>query len=134
MNTDNLGLVNSLDRTAAHLAEIENQIAACQDEKCRLYERLTLGEIGAETYKSEKASVEENIGRLDTALSKLVADNEKNLAVKAANDDLRKAAESASAEKTLTRPLVDALISKVYIYPGERVEIEWKVAGFGEAK
>ena len=134
LNIDCLDMVNSLDRTAAHLSEIEKQIAKCHDAKCRLYERMTLGEIDVETYKAEKAGLEENIGRLDTVLSKLVSDNEKNLAAKAANDDLRRAAESASAEKTLTRSLVDTLISKVYIYPGDRVEIEWKVAGFGEAK
>jgi hypothetical protein len=34
--------------------------------------------------------------------------------------------------KTLTRQLVDVLINKVHVYPDKRIEVDWKISGFGD--
>ncbi|MDR2167030.1 MAG: hypothetical protein LBE35_04155 [Clostridiales bacterium] len=52
-------------------------------------------------------------------------------AAKASGDELSNLAGVALGSEKLSRPLVDALVEKVYIYPGNRVEIEWKVTDFG---
>jgi hypothetical protein len=33
----------------------------------------------------------------------------------------------------LTRLLVDLLIDKVRVFPGEKLEVKWKLSGFGAA-
>ena len=69
---------------------------------------------------------------MNYANTRLIAENEKLAVATAANDNILMAAKSAVGEKTLTRQLVDMLITKVSVFPGGRIEIDWKVAGFGE--
>jgi len=134
LNTDRLSEIGDLELKIARQAEIEKQMETYQDEKRSLYERLILGEIDQDGYKALKADVDSELTRLNYAYSNLVAENGKLIATKAINDDLHRTAESVSGINTLTRSLVDMLISKVIVYPGDRVEIEWKVSGFGDVK
>jgi hypothetical protein len=49
-------------------------------------------------------------------------------------DSLCRTAREVSSETGFTRALAEKLIDKVYIYPGDRVEIAWKIRDFvGEA-
>lgn len=131
LNIDDLNEIGNLDKRMAQQAEIGKLIALCLEEKRKLYERLVLGEIDVADYKVGKTSADAELDRLNRANAILISENVKLSADKAANDELRSAAESASNENSLTRQLADLLISKVYVYPGDRVEIAWKVSGFG---
>ena len=132
LNIDNLNDIDVMELKIVQQAEIEKQIEAYQNEKCRLYEQLVLKEITAEEYQAGKASIGIELDRLNYANTRLIAENEKLSATKAENDNLLIAAKSAAGENTLTRQLVDMLISKVSVFPGDRIEIIWKVTGFGE--
>jgi hypothetical protein len=46
----------------------------------------------------------------------------------------KKIAAAVKLEKKLTRALVDILIEKVLIFPGERVEVQWKFAEFFDVR
>ena len=116
-------------KNKTNLISVENEFS--EYAALNLYERMILGELSAEGYKAAKASVDTNLDRLNRANATAIAENEKLSSEKTTNDNLFKAAESASDESSLTRPLVDLLISKVYVYPGDKVEIVWKVSGFG---
>ena len=84
-------------------------------------------------YKAEKVSIDTELDRLNQVNALQIKEVERLSELKAKNDEMHAKAESASVETTLTRSLADALISKICVYPGNRVEIVWKVAGFGEA-
>ena len=71
---------------------------------------------------------------MDKYAKKYIYENERLIAANATNESLQTLAESASNENSLTRPSVDMLISKVSIFPGDKVEIEWKVSAFGDGK
>ena len=134
LNIDSLNQISELDSKLAQQTEVENQIAALDDEKRRLYESLILGKINSVDYKAAKAEVEVEMTRLNRVNSAHIYENERLIAANATNERLQTLAESASNENSLTRPLVDMLISKVSIFPGDKVEIEWKVSAFGDVK
>jgi DNA invertase Pin-like site-specific DNA recombinase len=134
LNIDNLGDISTLDSLMVQQVEIGKQIEMHRDEKCRLYEQFVLGKVDAGNYKAMKASVDVELDRLSRVYASLIAENDKLSAEKAKNDELIQAAEATSGENSLTRPLMDLLISKVFIYPGDRIEIDWKVSGFGTMK
>ncbi len=95
-------------------------------QKRRLYERLILGELDIESYNKEKAPLDAELMRL-FHINTVISSELENLARGSRN---RKLAEQASAENGLTLALVDLLIERVLIFPGERVEVRWKIAEF----
>jgi len=52
------------------------------------------------------------------------------VASKTSDDELRHLAETANDEGKLNKALMDLLINKVYVYPDNRIEIDWKVGDF----
>jgi DNA invertase Pin-like site-specific DNA recombinase len=131
LGIDSLRDIGNLGLQKTKQSEVEKQIEICQDEKRRLYERLILGEIDAAGYKAIKTKIESEIDRLKSINTSLIAENEKLYSVKAINEKLFVAAKNASSEESLTSHLVNMLISKVSVFPGNRIEIAWKVSGFG---
>lgn len=130
LNIKSIGEISNLDIKVARQTEIEKQIEMYQDEKRRLYEGLVLGAISTETYKMAKTSIDAELVNLNRINADLIAENEKLSIAKEANDELLRVAESASGEDTLTRQLVDMLVLKVCVYPGDKVEVVWKISGF----
>ena len=111
--------------------EYEKQIEKRNEEKRNLYERFVLGEVSVEAYKTEKAAIDEDINRLTHSLDALKSEVAALSAVKESDDEVKRLAGIAVGEDKLSRSLVDLLIDKVYVYPGNRVEIVWKVKDFG---
>jgi DNA invertase Pin-like site-specific DNA recombinase len=127
--------IGALDTSGAELrseqqAEYEKQLGGLQEEKRTLYERFVLGEIDAATYKTEKAMFDTEISRFTKALGTLKSEAAILSAAKSSDDELRQIASTALDTDKLTRTLVDLLIEKVYIYPGNHVEIVWKAEDF----
>ena len=106
--------------------EYEKLIAQCRDEKQRLYEKLVLGELDVVAYKTQKAGTDTEMNRLKHALNMVNAEMDGMATVKLSGDKAHKLAERAVNDGKLTRPMVDALIDKVLVYPGNRVEIAWR--------
>ncbi len=112
------------------LTEYDRQISALNDRKRRLYERLILGELTIEGYKTEKMPIDAELTRLGQIHAALATELEKL----AQDGQRKKLASQVCAENAQTPALVDLLIDKVLIFPGERVEIKWKVADFFDAE
>jgi hypothetical protein len=126
LNIDQLRDVGKIDARLVRQAGHDKQIAALNDSKRRLYERLTLGELDIEAYKTEKAPLDAELARLGQVNAALVSE----LAEQAKDATRQKLAAQASAENGLTRALVDLLIDKVLVFPDNRLEIKWKVKDF----
>jgi hypothetical protein len=128
--------VERLDDTRGYQLKTEQQaeyaklIDKLRDDKRSLYEKLILGELDAAGYKTQKSEIDVELDRLCRIADNLNAETTAISAAKSSDDEIRKLAETALVDKKLTRPLVDLLIDKVFVYPGNRVEILWKVADF----
>ena len=78
--------------------------------------------------------IDTELNRLAHALDTLKSEADLLSAAKASGDELRQLANAALGTDRLTKSLVDLLIDKVCIYPGNRVEIAWKVGDFSSTK
>jgi DNA invertase Pin-like site-specific DNA recombinase len=130
LNMERLDDTSGFQIKTAEQSEHIKLIEKCRDDKRLLYEKLILGELDAAGYKSAKSKADVELGYLNNALERLNAETLAMSAAKASDGELRKLAGTVTDEHKLTRPLVDALIDKVYVYPGNRVEIVWKFADF----
>ena len=130
LNVADLSNAGMLDVQLAQQAEYDKQINRCLDQKRALYERFILKQITMEDYKSEKAAVDSELDRLREIHS--------NLKVQTSRMEMDKKAKSARTELALevveagglTAGLADTLIDRAYVYPGNQVEIIWKMKDF----
>ena len=134
LNTDCLGQAENLPLHIEQQSEYEKRIEMLREEKRKLYEGFILGTVTAEAYKTEKTAVETELNCLNRAFDSLKAETAVMVAAKTSDDELRNLAETASNEGKLSKALVELLINKVYVFPGNRVEIDWKVADFATAE
>lgn len=107
------------------------QISEMQAQKRTLFEQMILGELSEQEYRDNKAALDAELVRLQetqAALSTKLAQQQTDEKTKKANKAL---AQKVVDMGNLSSELVDALIERVYVYPGQNVEIVWKVAGFG---
>ena len=125
--------MGQIDAQAAKRHEYERQIAELNDEKRNLYEQLVLWEIDAGSYKAAKATLDEQLARLEQVYSAISSEIDRLSQGEIRHKQCRVLAQSALDEHTLTQRLVDLLIERVLIYPGKKIEVKWKVAGFFEA-
>ena len=130
LGIEGLGEVSGLSIKIEKQAEYEKQLNRLHEEKRVLYEQLILDELDTTNYKTEKAVIDEELTKLVHALNTLKSEAATLSMLKSSDDELRQIAETVLTEGKLTRPLVDLLIDKVYIYPENRVEIMWKSEDF----
>ena len=122
------GILKNMDNPAPHsecLPFCSEQITQIGEAKCALYEKLILGEVSADEFKSEKSALDVDLEKKMNTHAMLM----KESVGKAEKENLRKAAEDALKEKKLSQQLMDTFVEKVYVYPGERIEVAWKIAG-----
>ena len=95
-----------------------------------LYEQVLLKEISMEEYKAQKAGVDTELERLRQVHNTLTAEiSQAKMDAKTKNARLELARE-ISAASGLNTALADALIERVDIYPGNQVDIVWKMKDF----
>ena len=102
------------------------QITEMESMKRNLYEKFVLREITAAEYKETKAELDAECERLKNTKSILAKETAKQTPI----NGLRQLAEGAVKAKLLSRELVDVLIDRVRVYPGNKVEMVWKVKDF----
>ena len=130
LNLNDISDAEPLDVHLAKQSDYQTQIAGLQDRKRILYERLLLQEISTEEYKSMKAEVNQELNRLTsiyTALCKQTEQMQMDSEAKAARKQL---AQEVTGAAGLTSELVEALIERVNVYPGNQVAIIWKIKDF----
>ena len=130
LNLDNLSDAGQLDIRLAEQAEYGSRIEGCLEGKRMLYERLVQQEITAEGYKTQKAVIDAELDRLRDIYSRL-----KTQTAQMRMDDQAKSVRAELAREAvgaggLTAKLADALIDRVYVYPGNQVETVWKMKDF----
>lgn len=111
-------------------AEHEKKLRTLQDSKRQLYEQYALGEIDLETYKARKeefdiALVKEK--NVHTAIAAQMKKAQSDYDAKVKRDEIIQEITSANS---LTNSLVNLLIKKVYVFPENRIEIEYVTQDF----
>jgi len=107
------------DSQTGNNADCAEIIARIENSKRVLYEKLILSEINASEYRTEKS-------KLDTEHEQTKQKHgisHKSIENISVNDNFKQ--DTLNTNK-LTRQAVDALIDKVYVYPGNRIEVVWK--------
>lgn len=105
--------------------EHEKKIRFLQNGKRELYEQFVLGEIDADTYKARKAELdvkltyERNVSTAITEQSKSEQDKQEKANLQ------KKIAAELNAADGLNKSLADLLIKRVYVFPDNRIEIEY---------
>ena len=107
---------------------IEQQINMLSKERQECYERFVTLEIDRDTFQILKADYTKQIDRLtqQLALSQQAARKRESDKKTAA------LAKDALSETATPKDIVDALIEKILVFPGNEIDIHWKFANFAE--
>lgn len=125
---------DKLDLQTVQQAEHEEKLRSIQDGKRHLYEQYALGEIDLETYRTRKAVYDtelvqaKNVHAVITAQTKQI---KSDYEIKLKQQEIVQEVGNANM---LTKALIDRLINKVYVFPGDRIEIEYATQDFLETK
>jgi DNA invertase Pin-like site-specific DNA recombinase len=130
LNTADSAKLRKVGSQSRRVLECENEINLCSEERRRIYERFLLRKIDRETYLSLKSECSAKIDRLNNQIA-VIRQSERD------KEASRKTAELAQTmlDGAITpRELVETLIDKVRVFPGNRIEIQWKIADFAAAQ
>ncbi len=130
LSLDNISDAEPMDVHLAQQKDYLKQIEGCQDQKRILYEQMLLREISAEEYKTRKAEVDKELDRLDRIYTALCKQTEQMRMGDESRAARRQLAQEVTGTGGLTAALVDALIERIEVYPGNQVRITWKLKDF----
>lgn len=130
LNLNDLSNAKLLDIQLAEQAEYNQRILECRDKKRMLYEGLLLQEISTEEYKAQKSVIDVELNRLQQVYSTLCTQTAQMKMDGETKSARKKLAREISGTASLTAGLADTLIDRVYVYPGNQVEIVWKIKDF----
>jgi site-specific DNA recombinase len=125
VGVDDMSEIHAVGDKTSQQSECEKQLAALQDRKRGLFERYLLGTVDLEEYVAEKAECDVGITRTKNTLAAVSA---QSAAAKAGRELMKNQREiymEVSTATSLTRPMVEALIDKVMIFPDDRIEISY---------
>ena len=112
-----------------HLARTY-KLHSIQDSKRQLYEQYALGEIDLETYRERKAVYDAELVQAKNVHAAITAQTKQIQSDYEARLKQREIVQEVDSAGTLTQALIDRLINKVYIFPGDRIEIEYVTQDF----
>lgn len=121
------------------IARLEKRAAASQDRQKRLleeaaslYEKYALGLVQAISYRQRADCIREQVCALSVK-EQQDRNEQKRLQeeCRRAEEDMKQVIQYARLE-SLTQDVVDTFVSKIYVYRGKRIEIEWNFCGNGE--
>ena len=130
LNLDSLADAGPLDLQLAKQNECGDQVENCLEEKRKLYEQFLLKQISLEEYKKQGAAIDVELNRLKQIQSILAAQTTQMQMDEKAKSARIELAREITSVSGLTAGLADALIDRVYVYPGNQVEITWKMKDF----
>jgi hypothetical protein len=125
----NSGELSELRKSGADgkcVAEYEKEIQKCVTERQQVYEKFILHDIDRDVCQSLKDDCAARIDKLNNQIAVL----------KQAERDKQSGHKSAVIAKkvlngaTNNREIVEMLIDKVWVFPGNKIEVLWKVADF----
>lgn len=127
---DDLSQLSNTELQSAELSEYEKRITNLNSKKRQLYEDWLMQVIDKATYLERKAVLDEELNRLTRIKSSLAATVNQTKANQMKQNNARELAGTVVNSGSLTSTLAEALIEKVYVYPGNQVEIIWKTKDF----
>lgn len=130
LNMDDLSQLSNTELQSAELSEYEKRITNLNSKKRQLYEDWLMQVIDKATYLERKAVLDEELNRLTRIKSSLAATVNQTKANQMKQNNARELAGTVVNSGSLTSTLAEALIEKVYVYPGNQVEIIWKTKDF----
>lgn len=130
LNMDDLSQLSDTELQSAELSEYEKRIASLNTKKRQLYEEWLMQVIDKATYLERKAILDEELNRLTRIKSSLAASVNQAKANQTQQGNAKELAKTVVNSSSLTPALAEALIEKVYVYPGNQVEIIWKTKDF----
>ncbi|MCM1277112.1 MAG: recombinase family protein, partial [Lachnospiraceae bacterium] len=124
------GDLSATELSATHQAEYTKKLYDLQERKRGLYESFVLGEITADDYKARKSETDALIADVKNVIA--AAAEQAKSAHEEYEESLRqkKIADELQAADGLTKSLVDLLIKRVYVFPDNRIEIEYLSRSF----
>lgn len=132
-----LGSTEGIDSVSALATEhtgYSQRIRDLQEQKRKLFERMILHELSEREYRAEKAALDVELTKfqeVQAAVSIQLSQCQTDEKTKSTNREL---AQKVVGAGQLSSELVDMLIERVYVYPGQEIEIVWKIAAFGHCK
>ena len=130
LNLDNLSNAGLLDMRLAEQTDYGQRVEGLKARKRALYEQLILCEIEKTEYMERKAEIDKELGRLEQVYSTLNTQTTQMQLSEETKSANRKLAQEIAGADGLTPGLVDTLIERVYVYPGNQLDIEWKINDF----
>jgi DNA invertase Pin-like site-specific DNA recombinase len=126
LNTADLSELRKMGADGKHIADYEKEIKTCIEQRQQVYERFVLREIDSDAYQSLRSGYTERFEMLNNQVAVLKqAERDAQTGQKTAA-----IAKHALNESATPREIVETLIDKVLVFPGRRIEIRWKIAGF----
>ena len=116
---------DQLDWQTVQQAEHEKRLHALQDRKRQLYEQYALGEIDLETYKVRKVEYDAELVRATNVHNSITSQMKQAQSDYESKLKQEKIICEIGNTDCLTQTLVDMLIDKVLVFPGERIEIQY---------
>jgi DNA invertase Pin-like site-specific DNA recombinase len=107
-------------------AEYDRQIEGLLDDKLRLYERYLHGEVERDAYKAEMFVYDERLRKMKNARSAWMAHAEQTKEADERRQNRERAIREVAEAGKLTDALSELLIEKVFVFPGNRIEIAYK--------
>lgn len=105
--------------------EHEKKLRTLQDSKRQLYEKYVFGEIDLKTYKAEKAKYDAELIREKNIHNTIVMQTKLAQETYEAQRNRRQITAEIEKAGGLTQSLADMLIQKVFVFPGNRIEIQY---------
>lgn len=100
------------------------------DRKRSLYEQFLSQQITMEVYQAERAVIDTELSRLKQIHSGIAAQTTQMQMDEKTKSARTKLAQEITSTSSLTAELANALIDRVYVHPGNQVEIVWKMKDF----
>ena len=118
--------LRKINGTERSVGECEKQIRQWVERRQIYYEQFVQGEIDREAHMSLKGECAEQLDRLNTHLAFLKQTERDRQANQKAVDMANKVLDESISK----RDIVDALIDKILVFPGNHLEIKWKFLNF----
>jgi len=126
LNTDDLHNLQKTNGNAQQIADCDSRMKALVTLRQNYYEQFVTGEIDRKTHQSLKADCTAQVDRLNNQIAMLrQSEHDSRDRMKTATH-----AKTVLSESITEKQIVDMLIESIHVFPDDRLEIKWKVAGF----
>jgi hypothetical protein len=126
IGTEDLSKFRKTSADEKQAAEYKKQIRECEEQRQQCYEQFVLHEINHDVFMERKKECAAQIDRLNQRLD-LIRQAGRDGQAKQKAVELAKTVVNESLSQ---REVINTLIDKILVFPGNRLEIQWKVSDF----